>query len=59
MFLSYFVGLLIVLIALATVVTMFWAVLREPHRHEQHYIPPKPLPVPPSDPSVDQPSTHE
>ena len=49
MFLSYFVGLLIVLIALATVVVMFWAVLREPHRHEEHYIPPQHLPAPPSE----------
>jgi hypothetical protein len=38
--LAYVVGLLLVLIALATVVVMFWAILREPHEHQEHYIPP-------------------
>jgi hypothetical protein len=38
--LAYLVGLLLVLIALATVVVMFWAILREPHEHQEHFIPP-------------------
>jgi|GEM_PF-1199119 hypothetical protein len=37
-----FVSLLIVAIAFATVVFMFWAVLREKHEHEEYYIPPEP-----------------
>ncbi len=40
--LGYLVGLLLVLIGLATVVVMFWAILREPHVHEEYYIPPQP-----------------
>jgi hypothetical protein len=38
--LAYIVGLLLVLLALGTVVVMFWAILREPHEHLEHYIPP-------------------
>ena len=38
--LAYIVGLLLVLIALGTVVVMFWAILREPHEHQEHFIPP-------------------
>ena len=43
--LAYVVGLLLVMIALGTVIVMFWAILREPHRHEEHYIPPANEPV--------------
>lgn len=38
--LAYVVGLILVLLALGTVIVMFWAILREPHHHEEHYIPP-------------------
>ena len=44
--LAYIVGLLLVLIALATVVVMFWAILREPHEHLEHYVPPADEPAP-------------
>ncbi len=41
MILGYIIGLLIVLIALGTVLVMFWAILREPHAHQEHYVPPE------------------
>lgn len=41
MVLGYIIGLVIVLIALSTVLVMFWAIMREPHAHEEHYIPPE------------------
>jgi uncharacterized membrane protein len=41
MFLGYLVGLIIVFISLATVVVVFYVILREPHKHEEHYIPPE------------------
>ena len=43
--LAYLVGLLLVLIALGTVIIMFWAILRESHTHEEHFIPPANEPV--------------
>lgn len=42
MFLGYLVGVIIVVIALVTVIAVFTVILREPHRHEEHYIPPQP-----------------
>ncbi|MFN8379108.1 MAG: hypothetical protein U0452_10605 [Anaerolineae bacterium] len=44
--LAYLVGLFLVLLALATVIVMFWAILREPHEHLEHYVPPADEPAP-------------
>jgi hypothetical protein len=34
------VGILLVVIAAATIVGVLWMVMREPHTHEEYYIPP-------------------
>jgi len=38
--LGYLIGALLVLIALAVVFIMFWAILHEPEHHDEHFLPP-------------------
>jgi hypothetical protein len=51
-----FVGILLVVVAAATIVGVLWVVMREKQPHEEYYIPPA---TPPTSDSGDAPTTGE